>query len=144
MSNSSAINMGKAFFMPWPVSGFLAMTSNVLLGLIVIKTFALGAAAGPAGPPRGACSRVSAAVPVYIPIITPPPARVLILKNERRSSCFIFIGAPLLRCAVGGEFNGITDSQIRSATADILRHRGVDLGVCGFRCFREESCGLHD
>src|SRR3954466_13392028 len=76
--------------------------------------------------------------------MTPPPARVLILKNERRSSCFIFIGAPLLCSAVGGEMNGFADSKIRSATADIARHGRVDLRISGFGCLcKKGSCG-HD
>src|SRR5882724_9341193 len=76
--------------------------------------------------------------------MTPPLARVLILKNERRSSCFIFIGAPLLCSGIaGGDVNGFTDSKIGTATADVARHGRVDLSIRGFGCFREEGGCRH-
>src|SRR5712691_9070069 len=79
---------------------------------------ALGVNAAPAAP-----SAVWAA-PVLKPIRSPPPSAALALRNCRRERSTVMSG-PFL----GRVLDSLADPDIRTAAADVPRHRGVDVAI---------------
>src|SRR5205809_790000 len=83
---------------------------------------ALGVNAAAAAPIEG---------PVLKPMRSPPPSAALAFRNCRRERSTVMSG-PFL----GGVLDSLADPQIRTAAADVPRHRGVDIavgwvGICG-------------
>src|SRR5882672_6312274 len=91
---------------------------------------ALGANAAAAAPIEG---------PVLKPIRRPPPRAALALRNCRRKRSTVMSG-PFL----GGVLDSLADSDIRTAAADVPRHRGVDIAISRVRVGGEQGGGGHD
>src|SRR6266853_2490705 len=75
--------------------------------------------------------------PVLNPINRPPPNAALALRNSRRERS---MSGPLL-CRV---LDSLADSHIRTAAADVPRHRGVDIAIGRVGVGREQRRRGHD
>src|SRR5207245_11470837 len=72
---------------------------------------------------NGAPEALSAAADVLNPINIPPPSAALALRNWRRE----IMSGPFL--AMRRVLDSLADSHIRTAAADVPRHRGVDIAI---------------
>src|SRR6266436_6449973 len=86
---------------------------------------------------NGAPEGLSAAADVLNPINRPPPNAALALRNSRRERS---MSGPLL-CRV---LDSLADSHIRTAAADVPRHRGVDIAIGRVGVGREQRRRGHD
>src|SRR5207247_6197037 len=82
---------------------------------LAMRMKALGVNAAAAAPTEG---------PVLKPMRSPPPSAALALRNCRRERSTVMSG-PFL----GGVLDSLADSHIRTAAADVPRHRGVDVAI---------------
>src|SRR6266852_4315684 len=86
---------------------------------------------------NGAPEGLSAAADVLNPINRPPPNAALALRNSRRERS---MSGPLL-CRV---LDSLADSHIRTAAADVPRHRGVDIAIGRVGVGREQRRRGHN
>src|SRR5438552_15049821 len=77
--------------------------------------------------------------PVLKPIRSPPPSAALALRNCRRERSTVMSG-PLL----GGVLDSLANPDVRTAAADVPRHRGVDIAIGRVRVRGEQGGGGHD
>src|ERR1700726_888131 len=75
---------------------------------------------------------------------TKPPARVVLKRPRRdRSACWFRDMAASSRLAPGA-LDGFADSHVGTATADVARHRSVDIGVVGMWVLGKQRRRRHD
>src|SRR6267143_2603720 len=79
------------------------------------------------------------AAPVLKPIRSPPPRAALAVRNCRRERSTVMSG-PFL----GGVLDSLADPDVRTAAADVPRHRGVDVTVARVRLGGEQRRRGHD
>ena len=144
-SNSSAISIGNAVYTPWPISERSTMTVIELSAAILKPRIESGCrdfpfSCGAAGL-AGVSGNVSAS-------IKPPPTATVALKNSRRldrgrtHSAIPVDGSAA--SSSGGAMNRLANAGIGAATADVSRHRRIDVGIAGAPIGLQQRGCRHD